>query len=152
MVRSRYKKLSDALAKSLVVLFAVLFLGSYCIAQDAKPVITKIDPPNWFAQLPDSLLLIYGRHLERAEFTLRNTTARVVEANTSPNGHWALLVLSATGVKPGTFEIVASNPKGERFSSLYISRAPASLQPAPRIRRARRHVPHHARPLRRRRY
>jgi neopullulanase len=130
MVRYRYNKLCDSLAKRLVVLFAFLFLGSYCIAQDARPVITKIDPPNWFAQLPDSLLLIYGRHLEGAAFTLRNTTARVAEANTSPNGHWAFLVLSATGVKPGTFEIVASNTKGSASVPYTLAALrPASSQP-----------------------
>lgn len=130
MPRNRYNEPCGSLAKCLIVLLAFLFLGSYCDAEDTRPVITKIDPPNWFAQLSDPLLLIYGRHLGGAMFTLRDTTVRVVETNTSPNGHWALLVLSATGAGPGTFEIVASNAKGSASVPYTLDALrPASEQP-----------------------
>lgn len=81
-------------------------------AQDSKPVITRIDPPNWFTAMPDSLLLIHGEHLDHATFSLRNTSAQIKEANTSPNGHCAFVVLATGNQKPGTFDLVATNSSG----------------------------------------
>jgi len=96
------------LALSLTIGFAV----TVCSAQSAKPVITKIDPPNWFTHLPNSLLLVHGEHLENTSFTLRNTTARILETSISPNGHWAFLTMVTATVQPGTLDLVATNPRG----------------------------------------
>ena len=101
-----------------------------CTAQTAKPVITRIDPPNWFTELPDSLLLVHGEHLERTSFRLRNTAARVTETSTSTNGHWAFLTLSAARAKAGSFEIVASNVHGSTSAPyMLVSRRVRAQQP-----------------------
>ncbi len=92
-----------------------------CIAQSAKPVITKIDPPNWFTQLPDSLLLVHGKHLENTTFAVRGTDARITQATISPNGHWAFLTFVTKSAHPGKIEIVATNPRGTTKVSYMLS-------------------------------
>lgn len=85
---------------------------SLCSAQSARPVIAKVDPPNWFTQLPDSLLLIHGEHLEHAAFSLSSTTARISETTVSPDGHWAFLTMVTATAKPGSFALTATNIHG----------------------------------------
>jgi glycosidase len=108
-------------------MYAVMSFLAYCSctfassAQSAKPVITKIDPPNWFTQLPDSLLLVHGEHLENTTFTLRNTGARISETSTSPNGHWAFLTFVTATAQPGTLEIVAKNIHGTTSATYTLS-------------------------------
>ena len=58
-----------------------------CGGQNAKPVITKIDPPNWFTQLPDALLLVHGENFENTTFALKGTKAKISETKISDNGH-----------------------------------------------------------------
>jgi len=35
-----------------------------------KPVIDKIDPPNWWADMPSPMLLIHGEHLSGARISV----------------------------------------------------------------------------------
>ena len=109
----------------LIVLF-VLFMvrclcATGCIAQSAKPVITKIDPPNWFTQLPDSLLLVHGEQLENTTFAVRDTDASITQATISPNGHWAFLTFVTRAAQPGKIEIVATNSKGSTVAPYVLS-------------------------------
>jgi neopullulanase len=97
---------------AVMLSLASCFCSFVCLAQSAKPTITKIDPPNWFTQLPDSLLLVHGEHLEGTTFTLHQTTARIAKTVISPNGHWAFLTLVTAAAQPGTLEIVATNGYG----------------------------------------
>ena len=124
MHRHAHKTTPQVLARLLCVV--MLFLA-YCFctfsssAQSAKPVITKIDPPNWFTQLPNSLLLVHGEHLENTTFTLRNTGARVSETSTSPNGHWAFLTFVTATAQPGTLEVIATNAHGSTTAPYTLS-------------------------------
>ncbi len=84
-----------------VGLVAQLLCVTACVAQSAKPVITKIDPPNWFTQLPDSLLLVHGENLENTTFAVRHTDASITKTTISPNGHWAFLTFVTKSAHPG---------------------------------------------------
>ena len=107
---------------SLVVLFVVQCLCAFgCMAQSAKPIITKIDPPDWFTHVPDSLLLVHGQHLENTTFAVRNTTASITQATVSPNGHWAFLTFVTKTAQAGQLEIVATNPRGRTTASYTLS-------------------------------
>ncbi len=109
---------------------ALVFALAAGHAQTAKPVITKIDPPNWFTRLPDSLLLVHGEHLEGTAFTLRNTTAHITEANVSANGHWAFLTIVTRDAKPAQAELVATNVKGSTsVPYALLARRPVAEQP-----------------------
>jgi glycosidase len=116
---------------SLVLLFVAQCLCAFgCIAQSAKPVITKIDPPDWFTHVPDSLLLVHGQHLENTTFTVRDSVAAITQASISPNGHWAFLTFATKTAQPGQLEIVATNPRGSTTASYTLSaRRSAAEQP-----------------------
>ena len=57
------------------------------------PQIDKIDPPGWFAGLPDPMLLVHGAGLNSAQFTLRGQGVTLERTQASENGHWAFLWL-----------------------------------------------------------
>lgn len=102
-----------SLSRFLAALFAIQVLAVFgCAAQSAKPVITKIDPPNWFTHVPDSLLLVHGEHLENTQFSIQSADARISKTTISPNGHWAFLTFVTNEATPGKLEIVATNPLG----------------------------------------
>ncbi len=119
--------------RSIKCAFASVLLATLAVCasgQTAKPVITKIDPPNWFTQLPDSLLLVHGEHLENAKFSLQQTHAKFGSQAISPNGHWAFLTFATGSAKPGTFEIVAKNSFGTVSVPYTLSqRRPVAEQP-----------------------
>jgi glycosidase len=100
---------------------AQLVCGVGCVAQSAKPVITKIDPPNWFTELPDSLLLVHGEHLENTAFAVKGGDARITKTTISPNGHWAFLMFATSNARPGMIEIDATNAKGSTVAPYVLS-------------------------------
>jgi neopullulanase len=115
MHREMYRKSVGRLLRRIcvgILLASWAACSHACFGQSGRPGITKIDPPNWFTQLPNSLLLVHGQHLDGTTFTLRNTTAQITETTISANGHWAFLGFDAEAAKPGTMEIVATNAHG----------------------------------------
>ena len=57
------------------VLFAATLLGASCsvLAQTGQPTINKIDPPNWWTEMPSPMLLIHGEHLSGAHVIVSGT-------------------------------------------------------------------------------
>ncbi len=114
---------------ALHLTLAATFLASITHAQSAKPVITKIDPPNWFTNLPASLLLIHGEHLENTTFTIHQGKAHITQTTISPNGHWAFIKFDP-GTSPGQIQLVATNPEGTTTTPYTITaRRQKSEQP-----------------------
>ncbi len=74
------------------------------------PQMTKIDPPNWWVNMPAPMLLIEGDHLTGAKFTLSGH-ARIERTKISANGHYAELWLSEPAT-PETLTITAVNADG----------------------------------------
>lgn len=100
---------------------AVLIAAALCfpagmfaqqVVADAAPVMTKIDPPNWWAGMPKPMLLIEGEHLGGAQFSLGDSTLRLERTYVSENGHWAELWLSDSPASPETISVVARNDSG----------------------------------------
>jgi glycosidase len=87
-------------------------------AESGRPLITKIDPPNWWAAMPKPMLLIEGKHLEGARFSLSDPTLRVERTHVSENGDWAELWLAADAAKPETVTITVQG-RGGRVSHPY---------------------------------
>jgi glycosidase len=102
------------------LILAALIFAPLSFAQSAKPVITKIDPPDWFAGLPASLLLVHGEHLENTTFSVRNGQARITETTISANGHWAFVGFDP-GTKPGPIELIATNPRGSTTTAYTLN-------------------------------
>jgi len=119
-----YRYVCKAFVRNVASSFCVLIFFATALAafaQGAKPVISKIDPPNWFTQLADSLLLVHGQHLENSSFTLQDTTAHISEATVSPNGHWAFLTLQTATAKPGTMRLIATNSYGSTSTAYTLT-------------------------------
>jgi neopullulanase len=90
-------------------------------AATGAPVISKIDPPNWWIRLPDPILLVKGENLRNARFTLAGTSASIRSVHASDNGKWAFLDLSLKGAHDGTFKITASNAAGTASASYTLA-------------------------------
>lgn len=120
----------DGTLMPLKFLLSLLLLLPSVSTLAQAPVITKIDPPNWWAPMPDPMLLVRGENLTGAIFTVRDSPARIAKTQISPNGHWAMLDLALDSAKPGTLRLEASTPAGTAFAPYVLTpRQPASAQP-----------------------
>ena len=82
-------------------------------AQGGAPRMTKVDPPNWWAEMPKAMLLVQGENLSGATVSLSDARLRVEKTKVSANGHWAQLWLSASPVKAETVMITAEGSEGK---------------------------------------
>jgi glycosidase len=76
------------------------------------PIITKVDPPNWWVKLPSPMLLIHGEYLEESTIHIVAHGVTVVKQQASQNGHWLFVWLDTTRASPETIRIVARNAAG----------------------------------------
>jgi len=95
---------------------------------DAKlgnaPCIDKIDPPGWWAGLPDPMLLVHGERLNHARFSLGGKGVTLDRSQASENGHWAFLWLGTKSAAPQTISITAINNQGQsRYSYVLAKRS-----------------------------
>lgn len=97
---------------SLRTLAAVLLLTLSAAAQQPSPRILKIDPPNWWAQMPAPMLLIRGENLIGATASLSDPQLHLSSTKISENGHWAELWLSQSPISPETVTITVKTPRG----------------------------------------
>ena len=94
-------------------LFLLLFTASAVTRLSAeKPAIDNIDPPDWFVQLPEPMLLLHGSGLAQAHFSVSAKSVALARTQVSENGHWAFVWLKTTGAAPQTIRIKASNAEG----------------------------------------
>jgi glycosidase len=78
----------------------------------SAPKILKIDPPNWWAQMPKPMLLIWGENLSSAQVRISDSNLKIESKNISDNGHWLELWLSSSPAKAGTITITLSTTQG----------------------------------------
>jgi len=98
----------------LALQFAVVLLSAASTPVRAQPgdaanriVITKVDPPNWWANMPKPMLLIEGQSFDGARFTLSDRTIEIERTKVSANGHWVELWLNSSPNAPETIQISA---------------------------------------------
>lgn len=70
--------------------------------------IQKIDPPNWWVNLPRPMLLVQGSGLDGATFSLSDPRLHIERTKTSQNGHWAELWLTTSPATPETIQVRAA--------------------------------------------
>ncbi len=108
-------------------LSSLLLAVCVCLAttalQGQAPQIDKIDPPNWWAQFPDPMLLVHGENLNGARFQLAGSGVDIKRTQVSDNGHWAFLWLDASTSAPQTLSITAENAAGQAHTA-YVFAAP----------------------------
>jgi glycosidase len=117
------------IAAALLVLLCPVSLPAAAqstAVDNGKPVLTKIDPPDWWVNMPAPMLLLHGEHLRGANFRL-SSGVRIARTTISENGHWAELWLADEPKKPIQIEITATNAAGETSVPFrFAARRPAS--------------------------
>ena len=96
----------------------VVLISSVCgplvaaASDGGAPVISRIDPPNWWAKLPDPMLLVYGQNLGDAHFAVEGRGVRVEKTQASANGHFAFVWLATKSAGAQRLRIRAVNQAG----------------------------------------
>jgi glycosidase len=103
----------------MLLRFAAL-LGCFCatLLPAQTPRIDKIDPPNWWVEMPAPMLLVRGEGLSGATFSLSDAKLGVAKTVVSENGHWAQVWLKETAARPETVTIRATRD-GENAEARY---------------------------------
>jgi neopullulanase len=100
------------LSCAVVALSAFLTLMSHA-AEISTPEIVKVNPPNWWANMPKPMLLLQGRHLLGAQFAISDPHLHIDRITISANGHWAELWLNSSPVTAEVVTVRARNANGE---------------------------------------
>lgn len=113
--------------RALAALLSISAAVAVGQATERRISIQKVDPPNWWVQMPAPMLLVRGEGLSGARFSLSDPGLRIAKTVVSENGHWAQLWLAKTAVSPETVTIRASLD-GENAEAKYTfsARKPAS--------------------------
>jgi glycosidase len=102
-----------------------LLAGWLCCATSLSwaqaPVIEKIDPPSWWTQMPDPMLLVHGENLDKAHFQVNGTGVQLTRTQTSANGHWAFLWLATESASAQTLWITAADEQGSVRKSFVLA-------------------------------
>ncbi len=89
-------------------------MGCATAANYAQPPrITKIDPPNWWTGFPNPMLLVQGKDLSGARFTIAGKGTSLAKTQISANGHWAFLWVRTRDAVPQTIYITARDAQGQ---------------------------------------
>jgi len=113
-------------------MFAALFLVAplAVLAQTPAPIISKVDPPNWWVSLPNPMLLVRGENLDSATFAIEGTGVSIKKTRVSANGHWAFIWLLTGKTNPQTIQVVARSRNGAaKFPFQIEARNPKTENP-----------------------
>lgn len=86
------------------------FLFSCLSLWSQAPRIDKLDPPNWWIQMPAPMLLVKGEHLDGGRFTVGDLPLE--RTVVSHNGHWAELWLGRDAATAGEVLLKVTTPQG----------------------------------------
>ncbi|WP_348264781.1 alpha-amylase family glycosyl hydrolase [Telmatobacter sp. DSM 110680] len=102
-----------------VLFMAVLALACSMSLHGAAgaPRILKIDPPDWWADMPKPMLLVRGENLCSAHFSVSDPEIHVDRFSISSNCHWAELWLNASPSEPETVSLHAHTVAGDASAS-----------------------------------
>ena len=83
-----------------------------CNETASMPCIDKIDPPNWWIDMPAPMLLLHGRNLAAIRVQVKERDVTVDKIQSSSNGHWAFVWLRTEGAAVQTLRLIVSNRAG----------------------------------------
>jgi neopullulanase len=108
----------------------VLAQTSCSASASGAPCVDKVDPPNWWATLPNPMLLLHGNNLNGARVAVTGKKISVMRTQASANGHYlfvwldtksagaqaiGLYVTTAAGATAASFELRARKPATAGF-------------------------------------
>lgn len=93
---------------------AIFLIVATCLAAAAVPQVTKVEPPNWWADMPQSpMLLLTGTGLNDATVTVNYPGVRVERTESQPAGQYLFVWLRfSRDAQPGTAEVSVSTTGG----------------------------------------
>jgi glycosidase len=91
------------------------------------PCIDKMDPPNWWANLPPAMLLAHGNHLADTQVAAAGSSISVTRTQASANGHYLFIWLDTKNAAPQNITLRITNPAGSTTVLFALNaRKPAS--------------------------
>ena len=116
------------LSKTWRLVVLAMLASSSLFAQ--APHIHKIDPPDWYAGLPDPMLLVHGERFTHANITVLGESVAVSRTQVSNNGHWAFIWLKTANAPAQTLHLKISNSTGTATGSYELRKR---VTPGPRL-------------------
>jgi glycosidase len=99
---------------------ALLFVSLAIVAQ-AQITVSKVEPPNWWAGLPENpMLLLYGAGLSGAHVTTNYPGVTVDRVEPANEGYLFVFLKMAPNVKPGTAKFSVAGKTGSAGFELPI--------------------------------
>ncbi len=86
-----------------------------------KPTVQQVEPPNWWSNLPNPMVLLYGKNLTDAHIGSSVAGISVRRTRISQNGHWAFVWLDTSDAPPQHFDLIVRTAGGH-------TRVPYELQ------------------------
>ena len=78
-----------------------------------KPTVQQVQPPNWWSNLPNPMVLLYGTNLTDAHISSSVAGLSVRRTKISQNGHWAFVWLDTSDVPPQHFDLIVRTTAGQ---------------------------------------
>jgi neopullulanase len=122
------RKLVLSLFVCLLIGLCPAFAQTGCATATASsPCIDKIDPPNWWANMPSPMLLIHGDHLSDARVSSTGKNVSIEKTQVSANGHYVFVWLNTHSAAPEKIELTVRTPAGSASAPFTLGeRKPAS--------------------------
>jgi glycosidase len=78
-----------------------------------KPTVQQAEPPNWWSNLPNPMVLLYGKNLTDAHISSSVAGISVRRTKISQNGHWAFVWLDTSDAPPQHFDLLLRTAAGQ---------------------------------------
>ncbi len=78
-----------------------------------KPTVQQAEPPNWWSNLPNPMVLLYGKNLTDAHISSSVAGISVRRTRISQNGHWAFVWLDTSDAPPQHFDLIVRTVAGQ---------------------------------------
>ncbi|MGH9616098.1 MAG: alpha-amylase family glycosyl hydrolase [Acidobacteriaceae bacterium] len=85
----------------------------HAAASQGKPIVLDVQPPNWWSDLPNPMLLLHGKNLADSHIGTSVAGISVRRTKFSQNGHWAFVWLDTSDAPPQHFDLVVRTSGGE---------------------------------------
>ncbi len=97
------------------------------VSAAAGPCVDKVDPPNWWIGLPAPMLLLHGRNLSGAKFSVSGNGVSVARTQIPANSHYAFVWLNTGNALPQPLRISVATPRGRTSVPFLLAKRKASV-------------------------
>jgi neopullulanase len=91
--------------------------------QSAGPVVTKLEPPEWWIGFPNPMMLLTGENLQGAKVTTSSPSVRIARTMNGRNGHYVFVWLDISKTAfPEKVTLQISTAQGKQTAQLQLER------------------------------